>query len=110
PEWTTLLYFSSYEFLIVAVFVWPIWIPTSLYLIEKDTLRRQWIGIGVIIGIFAAIFGLYELVQQGSGVLISHGHIAYEYINATSVFDALINVTFLAYVTAVLGVFFLSSA
>lgn len=64
-------------FLLIALFIWPSWIPISIFLIEADRKRRQILGIVSLFGIVFSILSVYYFVFYNSGSLITPYHIHY---------------------------------
>lgn len=68
---------STYAFILFAQVIWPSLVPVSIYLLEKDPLRKKKIlyllGIGVLVSIYVAYSLLFYPVQAS---IRSH-HIVY---------------------------------
>ena len=68
---------SSYAFLIVALSLWPVWVPWSVYLLEKQNLRKKMIFALGILGCLSSILGAYCLAKVGGGMKVNCHHISY---------------------------------
>ena len=44
PGYSSLQQVSTYTFLFIAQVVWPLWVPLSIYLLEKNEKRKYWGG------------------------------------------------------------------
>jgi hypothetical protein len=69
--------FFTYTFLVFAMMLWPVWIPLTIRLLEKDSRRKRGLnvllGIGVLVSIgVGCVLFLYK-VQ----VISAHHHIHY---------------------------------
>lgn len=70
--------FSTYTFLFFAQVLWPVWVPLSIVLLEKEKKRKQIGKILVIIGAVVSCYLAYCLVLfHVESKIISH-HISYE--------------------------------
>lgn len=54
--------FSRYLFLLIAMVIWPIWIPLSVWLPEKNELRRQGLLALMMLGALVALYDLGVLL------------------------------------------------
>lgn len=78
---------SIYGFLSFAYIFWPLFVPLTAYLFEKNPLRKK-IEFGLLIlGSFIATTGLLALTVFGYTANALNHHIAYEYIPSTSIFS-----------------------
>jgi hypothetical protein len=73
-EWGSV---STHLFLIFAQIVWPVWVPLSLYLIEKNTNRKKMLLYLTNIGIFVAICFAYCQIFYPVKTEINTYHIVY---------------------------------
>jgi hypothetical protein len=55
PAYASYQTFLTYTFLVFAMAVWPFWIPFSIWLLEKDDIRKKMIKGFVLMGAFVAI-------------------------------------------------------
>ncbi len=76
PAATPLVPLAKDTFLALAFLVWPLYIPVSLSMIEKETTRKYLILLCALPGAIWALFALYQLLQ-GSQVSLSDCHIFY---------------------------------
>jgi hypothetical protein len=101
PQWTS---FATYTFLITAFGIWPLWMPFSLYLVEKDITRRIVLSLLVLWGIAFSAYCLWVLSIYGAHAVIREHHIYYTFsspqANAANM---------LFYWMPVVGSFFVSS-
>jgi hypothetical protein len=65
-------------FLVIALFIWPSWIPLSVFFIEKERKRKQILGIVSFFGIVFSILSTYYFLFYSSGSLITPYHIHYD--------------------------------
>lgn len=64
---------AAYIFLIFALTVWPIWLPSSLLILEKAKTRLKTLAILLFIGISISVVGLYNLaICHGEMTIISN--------------------------------------
>ncbi|MEN8250997.1 MAG: DUF6629 family protein [Bacteroidota bacterium] len=68
---------SKYGFLIFAELIWPIWIPVSIWLIEKEKRRKLLIFLSLILGILVSVFFGYQLIIYEVTAHIDQHHIFY---------------------------------
>lgn len=67
----------AYAFLIFAFVLWPIYIPTSVLLVETHSLRRKIIPIFFAIGIGVSSYSLFILLKYPIATAITKNHIEY---------------------------------
>src|SRR3989338_3560909 len=96
---------ASYGFLFFAFFLWPIWIPFSLYSIETHAYRRNVLAVSLGIGATVSTGLAYLSWYFGIASSISCSHIAYA-INLPEVPHAWALIT---YIFAPVMPFFISS-
>lgn len=68
---------STNIFLVFAYAVWPIWIPLSIMLLEKDKKRRKRLQALLITGIFISVYIVYCLLLYPVHVVVLNHHIQY---------------------------------
>lgn len=68
---------SIYIFLILAQVVWPIWVPWSVLMIEKDVVRKKIIKGIMAMGIAVSLYLSYCLLTYDVNAEIYSGHIKY---------------------------------
>jgi Family of unknown function (DUF6629) len=68
-----------YSFLFFALIIWPVWIPTALFFIEKNKFSQKTLSLFIIIGSSIACYFLYSLATQGSSAQIIKNHISYSF-------------------------------
>lgn len=94
-------------FLAFAVVVWPIWMPLSLYRIERNPGRRKALGILLALGIGVSTCAAWLLIAGRPAAHVSGHSLAYSYAERGS---ALVIALYLPlYVTASVIPFFIST-
>lgn len=73
----TLEMLSTYGFLIFAQLIWPVWVPLSAYMVEKDKRRKRIISISLALGIFLFLLLGYRLIVYNVTAHIDQQHIFY---------------------------------
>ena len=73
------LYSSIYLFLFFAQVVWPLWVPLSILLLEKNQTRKRIMRVIFAIGASASLYLLYCLVAYDVKAEIHSGHIKYTF-------------------------------
>ena len=68
---------AAYGFLFFAFFLWPIWIPLSLYYVELNSIRKNILSIALGIGVTVSTGLAYLAWIYGISSSISCSHIAY---------------------------------
>lgn len=68
---------ATYFFLFFAQFLWPIWIPTAMFLMEHNRSRKKWLLATVIAGILTSAILLYRLIVFPVNSEIQNHHIYY---------------------------------
>ncbi|MEO6303939.1 MAG: DUF6629 family protein, partial [Bacteroidia bacterium] len=68
---------ATYFFLLFAQFLWPIWIPTSMFLMEHNKPRKKWLGVTVVAGIMCSAILLYRLIFLHVHAEVRNHHIYY---------------------------------
>ena len=84
PEYQHYLKPAAYGFLFFAFFLWPIWIPFSLYHVERNAMRKNLLAIALGIGATVSTGLAYLAWLYGISSSISCSHVAYA-INLPSV-------------------------
>lgn len=95
-----------YLYLIFVLLVWPMWIPWSLWLIERNKKHARLLKGCLCIGVFAAAAFIYELVSHGATAEIIEHHVRYYF---TLPFYHSVFVSYLLYAVPVVGSFFVAS-
>jgi hypothetical protein len=75
---------STFGFLIFAQLIWPVWVPLSTYLVEKDKLRRRIITVPLIAGIGLFFLLGYRMIVNDVTAQIDQQHIYYTIGNFNS--------------------------
>jgi hypothetical protein len=75
---------STFGFLIFAQLIWPVWVPLSTYLVEKDKLRKRIITVPLIAGIGLFFLLGYRMIVYDVTAQIDQQHIYYTIGNFNS--------------------------
>jgi len=67
----------KYGFLTFAFLIWPVWIPSSLFLVEQRHYRKIALGVCALLGILWALYMLSVFFQRGAHVSLGCYHIYY---------------------------------
>ena len=78
PAYSDWVKTSTYGFLIFAQVIWPIFIPLTLTLLEKEAIRKKILMIFLALGVLQAIFMGYGLIVFPAESSISGSHIRYD--------------------------------
>lgn len=104
-NWTLLQTISPYIFLFFAFFLWPVWIPLSLTLLEPSHTRRHYLAMFLMVGILIGIYLYHFLMWHGVIAKPLDCHIYYD----ISIPDVQSTVDTVAYLLATVMPFFVSS-
>ncbi len=77
PQHASWIPVAAIGFLIFAQLVWPVWVPLSTFLIEKNKKRKRWIGGALILGIALFLILGYRMIVYEVTAQIDHQHIFY---------------------------------
>jgi len=95
---------SMYTFLFFAQILWPIWVPISIILLEKEVKRKRiqriFVGLGVIVSLYLA----YSLFFYNTDAKILGYHIAYKISHPVPIINSIGSVFYV--VVTVLPQFF----
>ncbi len=94
-------------FLFFAFAIWPIWIPMSLFFLEKKDLRRRLLAGVLGLGILVATMYTYILVFYQPEGVIQDSHVKYTFTHTMSFPASFVMLLF--YAIATIGPFFVSS-
>ncbi len=73
-QYATISSVTTYLFLVFALVIWPLWVSLSLWLSERNILRKKLLLLLVGYGFLASIYSTYVLLSCGvSAHIISHG-------------------------------------
>jgi hypothetical protein len=75
---------ATFGFLIFAQLIWPVWVPLSTYVMEKDKLRRRIIAVPLAAGIGLFLLLGYRMMVYEVSAQIDHHHIYYTMGNFNS--------------------------
>ena len=84
---------ASLVFLIFAHILWPIWIPLSVVLLEKNRWRRQILVLLLGVGFMVAMLASYSLLAYPFGSQVEEYHIKYN-LNHPAGFAAFIGAAY----------------
>src|SRR5688572_22514175 len=70
---------SAYLFLFFAKVAWPVWIPLTIWLLEKDPKRKKVLSILLGTGILVSAFLLCSLLIFDLQVISTHHHLHYRF-------------------------------
>lgn len=68
---------STYSFLIIAQFIWPIWVPFSILSMEKKDKRRKILNLLLLFGIITSLYLGYCVLFFNVDAQIREHHIEY---------------------------------
>lgn len=94
-----------YTFLFFAQIFWPFWVPFSIYILEKDNLRKKILMALVILSFIDVIFLWNGLVKYDVRASVSDFHIKYEIDTASK----MMKYNYIIYLLCTVGSLFVSS-
>lgn len=68
---------STYFFLVFAQVIWPVFVPVTMLLLEKDPARKKVLQITTAAGILLAAYLIYCLFSYNVTAIVSNHHIRY---------------------------------
>ena len=74
---TLLYYVGMYLFLAFAFVIWPTWFSLSVYLLEKDDVRKKWLFWGLMMSCLWSLGAFYFFLTKQVTPLIECGRIVY---------------------------------
>ncbi len=77
-NWPQIQHLMPYIFLFFAFFLWPIWIPVSVMLVEPHKARRKHLTALTIIGGLVSLYLYGHVLLHGVGAQALHCHIYYD--------------------------------
>lgn len=78
PVFSTLEKPAIYIFLFFAQVVWPLWLPFSIFKLEKEVLRKKILLIPLLIGMLVSFYLAYCLLSYNVNAKIYGYHISYQ--------------------------------
>ena len=69
--------FFTYTFLVFAMMIWPIWIPFTILLLEKDARRKKIMNVFLSIGVLVSVGVACVLLLYRVQVIPAHHHLHY---------------------------------
>ena len=70
---------STYVFLVFAYLVWPVWIPLTIMLLEKNNKRRKFLRVLFITGLFISVYIAYCMLFYSIQAVAFNHHIHYTF-------------------------------
>lgn len=70
---------ATYLFISIAQVVWPVFVPISILLMEKEKTRQKILMIFLVIGVIVSTFGAYRILFYDVLAHIENHHIKYEF-------------------------------
>jgi hypothetical protein len=67
----------TYVFLMFALVFWPVYAPLSVFLIEREGRRRQWMALIILAGVVVSLYFLWSLADHPQTATIGGAHIVY---------------------------------
>lgn len=77
-SWAEWIRPSTFIFLFFAEVLWPMWLPFTMFLLEKDQRTRRVFRIAFALGFFFGMHSLYNLLSNTYDVRIADHHILYK--------------------------------
>lgn len=77
PDYREYQQAATYAYLVFAQAVWPVWVPFSIFLLEKNDRRKQLLALLTVGGVVAAAMLLYFVFSQHATAGIEGNHIKY---------------------------------
>jgi len=93
---------SAYFFLIFAQVIWPFWIPLSVFMLEKNPMKKKWLKLLLVAGISLSAYLAFCLIYYPITVTVQQHHIHYE-IGATEYTPGITSIIYL--LTTVVSLF-----
>ncbi len=99
---------AVYGFIYFAGMVWPIWIPTSLYVAEYDNVRKKMLAALIVVGVGLALCSLNAIAHTKQTAEVMNNHIVYTLLDDPlgSLSQA---IGLVVYLLGTVGSFFVSS-
>lgn len=70
---------ATYVFILIAQVIWPVLVPLSILLMEKEKIRQRILLIFLVIGAVVSTFGAYRILFFDIVALIENHHIKYDF-------------------------------
>lgn len=106
---------SAYLYMILATIFWPLWIPSVLYRIEENSIRKRGLQINIGIGLLVGITSMLGLILLGCVAEVVDYHINYTHVLKSyaylpqSFLTFIYNTAFILYLLPTVGSFFIST-
>jgi hypothetical protein len=97
--------FFTYTFLVFAMMLWPVWIPLTIRLMEKDARRKKIMNILLAIGVLVSIGVGCVLLLYKVHVISSHHHIHYRVDFPTGTRSLIVPFSLLYFIAAIVTPF-----
>ena len=108
PQLTTFQPLFTYIFLAFALIVWPIWIPLTIRLLEKDAKRKKILTFFVFAGVLVSAATACAMLLYTTEVIPADHHLHYK-IDIPSATGALIKIFTLLYFATTIVTTFIST-
>lgn len=70
---------ATYVFILIAQVIWPVLVPLSILLMEKQKIRQRILLVFLVIGVVLSTFGAYRILFYDVVALIENHHIKYDF-------------------------------
>jgi hypothetical protein len=84
PVFASMEKISSYTFLVFAQIIWPLFVPISIALLEKNVKRKKILKIFIGVGVLVSSYFAHRLLMYGVQPSIAGHHIAYRQVHPDS--------------------------
>jgi len=109
-DYSSLAYSTPvYLFLFFASVFWPLYLPISLWYLEQNPARKQWLNFFIAAGVAVAVVSLINFCASPVTVLVVDHHIAYQQTMAFPFSTALYYLGLILYLIATAGSLFIST-
>lgn len=78
-DYPMLLAVTTYIYSLFSHVLWPFFIPLSIFLIEKNSLRKKFLSFFLVIGILVALYQLFFVITDPVTAQITNNSIQYNY-------------------------------
>ncbi|MFP5386724.1 MAG: DUF6629 family protein [Bacteriovoracia bacterium] len=95
---------SKYAFVSIAQVLWPVWVPLSVFMFEKDKVQKRLLSVILSLGVVMASVLLYLTLTSHVEARILSGHIQYNFM-----YPEFINTFSLLYLIPTVASYFLST-
>jgi len=78
PELADWQPFFTYTFLVFALVVWPVWIPLTIRMLEKDAKRKKMLGLMLFMGSVVSVGATCVILFYPAVVMPAYHHLHYD--------------------------------